>query len=511
MIARTRIGLSILGLALFAGACQDLDVTNPNNPDRERALDNPEDVESLIASSWRPYWRRTQAQGWPYHAMNSISGVMVTSVANNCAMSLSDIPRSMYNNTPASECAGLARFPWYDVYSGLDSSNEGLRALNDGMQFGVDGADNERARAWAKFSQGLLLGYLGLMYDQAIVAKEDADFEDPSSIEFRPYPEVIAAAVESLEEAASIARANSFDIPGEWMRLVGGLSSDRLARIAHSFAARFLVLTARTPQERAELNWNEVLRHLDQGIAGDLVIDHNRDELESSNYKRRIQANFFNGFFMANRFIGKADVSGNYQAWLATPLHERQRFHITTPDRRITGETPTSNGKYMIYRARNSFRDERGTWRQSYYQLRRWDGEWRDAPLLIMSTDEMELYRAEAFYHQGDRAGAAEIINRTRVANGELPPVTAAGVEEAEDCVPRTDQGACEDLLGALMYERILETTGFESTRDWMEARGFGHLLSGTFLHLPVPGRELETLNLPIYTFGGEGGTGAAP
>ena len=36
-------------------------------------------------------------------------------------------------------------------------------------------------------------------------------------------------------------------------------------------------------------------------------------------------------------------------------------------------------------------------------------------------------------------------------------------------------------------------------------------LQKGTILQLPIPAKELETLALPIYTFGGVGGTSAAP
>jgi hypothetical protein len=54
-----------------------------------------------------------------------------------------------------------------------------------------------------------------------------------------------------------------------------------------------------------------------------------------------------------------------------------------------------------------------------------------------------------------------------------------------------------------------VEGTGLEATRDWLDNRGWGTLITGTIVHLPVPGRELEVLNLPIYTFGG-GGEGSA-
>ncbi|HSH44878.1 MAG TPA: hypothetical protein VK966_03425, partial [Longimicrobiales bacterium] len=220
----TRLFLVGLVVAVSAVACQDLDVTNPNNPDRGRALAISGDVETLISSAWYPYWNRTQVNGTVYHPLNAISGIQSTSVANNSGLELSEIPRPTYDNNPASGPSSLARFPWYDFYTGLDSSNEGLRAINSGIEIGEGGEDTERARAWAKFGQGLNLSMLALFYDQAIVALEDADLEDAEQLEFRPYPEVVDAAVGALVAAADIARANSFEIPGEWFRLEGGLS-----------------------------------------------------------------------------------------------------------------------------------------------------------------------------------------------------------------------------------------------------------------------------------------------
>ncbi len=50
----TALGAAAVG-ALLAG-CQDLDVVNPNNPDRGRAIRNPQAVESFISSSFPVWW-----------------------------------------------------------------------------------------------------------------------------------------------------------------------------------------------------------------------------------------------------------------------------------------------------------------------------------------------------------------------------------------------------------------------------------------------------------------------
>ena len=57
----------------------------------------------------------------------------------------------------------------------------------------------------------------------------------------------------------------------------------------------------------------------------------------------------------------------------------------------------------------------------------------------------------------------------------------------------------------------FIENFGIEATIAWANARGWGKMLPGTMIHLPIPGRELQTLELPYYTFGGLGKPGTAP
>jgi hypothetical protein len=52
---------------------------------------------------------------------------------------------------------------------------------------------------------------------------------------------------------------------------------------------------------------------------------------------------------------------------------------------------------------------------------------------------------------------------------------------------------------------------GVAAGTAFFDARGWGTLVEGTPIHFPIPARELETLNLPAYTFGGIGGPDAAP
>ncbi|MFW5947704.1 MAG: hypothetical protein ACOCUW_04360, partial [Gemmatimonadota bacterium] len=111
-------------------------------------------------------------------------------------------------------------------------------------------------------------------------------------------------------------------------------------------------------------------------------------------------------------------------------------------------------------------------------------------------------------------------INVTRTENGGLPPVTADGVPESAECVPQevdldelegVTDAPCGDLWDALSYEKGIEVWRVSAGLAYFDDRRWGLLAPGTAIHLPVPGQELENLQMETYTFGGVGGDGAAP
>jgi hypothetical protein len=506
--------LGVLTLAALAG-CQDLDVVNTNQPDASRALANPSDVEALVVSAWNPYWSRTHTSSSSTNSMPVIADEMTATYANNSTLELSSEPRVQLNNNPTATASGIPRFQWDDWYLALSNANDGLVAINDGLIITDDTGDDRThaTKVWAKHMQGIALGYIGLIFDQGYIVKEDSDL---GALELRPYTEIMDAAIASLEEAIQLAESGvDFTLGGDVLNGVP-VTRDHVVRLSNAYIARFLVLVARTPEERDMVDWNKVMQAAANGIVEDHVTLQEDGVRESRLYFRAAN----DGSFQQRadyKHIGWADVSGNFQTWLNTPLASRTKFLITTPDRRITGETPESDGKYFEYLETERFRPERGTYHFSWYQ---WDigqtpdfGDryWENGPAVLYHIEEQRLYQAEAMLRTGNASGAAAIINETRVANGELPPVTAAGVGQADDCVPQTADGSCGDLEWALYYERMIELTGTDALRAWMDKRGFGQLTAGTFVHMPIPGRELANTNLAIYTFGGVDGEGRAP
>jgi hypothetical protein len=509
----------ICALTLALAACQDLNVPNLNAPDRERALAQAADLEALIAGTWRTLWGRLHVGSSTYNPMPLVGDEMTATFANDGALELSSEPRPVYNNNSTSSVAGAARFPWEDFNEILSSASEALAALDRGVVLDSSGVDHTaRGRAFAKFMQGVGLGYLGMMFDRAYIIDETTDIEGlvDQLPEASPYTAVRDEAISRLEQAIAYMEdpaTPDFRLPTTWIEGLALTKAD-LIRLAHSYIARLLVYTCRCPGEREAVDWNRVLYHVDPTRS--ISADHApilASGVLTSNYWFRVQNS---GSFQSKadyKLIGPSDNSGNYQTWLNTSVPQRTKFLITTPDRRITGATPTSSGTYFRYISGETFRVDRGTYHFTFYQWYRRGGNSTTGPGVIMSKAEMDLLRAEALYRLGRLDEAAAEISKTRVANGQLPAVTAAGVPQDTlgYCVPRKNDGTCGDLFDALMYERMIELAGFDAIRTYLDRRGFGTLVEGTFLHFPIPGRELETLGQPLYTFGGVGGQWAAP
>lgn len=511
--------VTLVACGIVATGCQDLTVPNLNNPERDRVLQNAEDVEALLSGTWLTVWNVWQGATYPSLALSVVADEFTTTADQYGAWALSSKPRRVFDNTPEYTYSAVAENPYSSMYDALANVHDGLEAIleRDLRIVDASGTDQSpRAIAFAKFTQGALLGYLGLLYDQAFIVTEETPIADGDAVramEPAPYDVVLDSAIASLEAAIEIATEHDVTIPGGWIKS-DALAADDFVRLVNAYIARYLVYGARTPAERAEVDWGRVLATIDAAIEEDVTITGGQGV--ASSYKQHSQANNCATcvtFYANYRLIGPADVSGNYQDWLAKPLSERDRFDITTPDRRITGEGgPTEDGAYFRYLPSTNLRSDRGLHHFSNYQLFRFEGEHGrtdGTELPMITTAEMQLLQAEALYRMGRFEDAAELVNRTRVANGELTPVEADGVPAGESCVPRTDDGSCGDLWDALVYEKRIETAGTDQLA-FFDARGFGLLEEGTFLHLPIPGGQLTLYGIPYYTFGG-GGEGSAP
>ena len=510
--------LALTGILAVAGtACADLDVTNLNDPDRERAISTPGDVEALISGAFQTWWGPTH-YSFPGPALSTAADSHSSSWGNWGMRDSGNEPRNPYNNEPSYSNNNMAETPWGEYYAALAAVRDGLLAIEGGLQITSGGTnDTPRAVAFGKMMQGLSHGYLALLFDKGFVVDETSDLE---SLTFVPYTELMTAALGYLAEAEQMAGANSFTIPSNWVGDGQEWSSAYMQRFIRSYRARFLSQLGRTPAERDAAPWAQILADAQNGIqAGeDFGGQYNGDNW--SWHRSKLHAAGISGWARIDyRTVGPADVSGSYAAWLAASPDGKSPFNIETTDTRITGGTAISDGSYIAYLGGSPFPASRGIYHYSNYIDSRWQvlsdaasyaGFYPD-----MTFKEGEFLIAEAKFRTGDFAGAAAIVNKYR-ANGGLPALTGAGANMvapggAASCVPRNDGSTCANLWEALKYEKRIELFHYGLGTEFFDDRGWGDLVSGTWTQLPIPGSELMLLLEDIYTFGGAGGTSSAP
>jgi hypothetical protein len=453
--------------------------------------------------------------------------------ANFGQLQYGNLPRVPLQNDPVDPDFVHISGPWYLNYRGLSAIAEGLRALERPDFRDELGPDRvARARAFARFVQGLSHASIAVLYDRGFILDETVQILDEQG-ELRPmgdpigYNEMMAAALRYLDEAAILAAQHTFTIPAEWT--TQAMTSAEMVRIAHSLKARYRAAVARTPEERAAVNWTEVLHDIDRGLRYEADETWTYDvlfALENWDELANIVYGAFGGWWQQANYmiLGMADQSGRYQRWLQQPVAQRrpmlpgdEAFLIITPDRRLPQGTTEAQqratpGRYWAIGNTSGQwgRPDRGTWRWSWYWNRRWQAWWNPVPEILPS--EMRLLAAEAHYRQNNRARAAELINVSRTANG-LNATNAGGANDS--CVPKLPSGECGDLFEMLKWEKRLKVylVGLMNAPWYFDSRGWGDLYRGTPLQFPVPFNDIVVLGIDggtPYTFGGVGGRSAS-
>lgn len=493
MIA-TRKAYRIIAAVLIVGTgCGDLAITNPNNPDIGRVLGSAEDVKSLAISTLNS-WYLTSTYNQPYRAASVTADVYTT---NFCCGRFQNLePRIPYENHSAGGDREVAQDPWNFNYSTLGAANDVLRAFGSGVALST-AAETAKYKHIAMFSQAASLMNLALWFDKAFIVDETLDLAGPGA-ELQSYTAVSAAAVAKWEALIASSAGNTATYAQAELPMVGNLTGARLNKLANTFAAMTLAYTPRNATENAAVNWGKVASLAANGIDFDMLVTGD-----------------FNNWYSYINFWG------NEHSWMRIDHRLINLMDGTTPPKfngTIVGRQTSPDTRYTTdfefcspSNPPPSFGDAscqasvigdpgRGIYMQSNWYHSRYDHHARTTPGTAARTAvpyvlkaENYLLRAEALIRSGgSKATAATLINNSRVTRGNLPPLTGAEANAT--------------LLAAIDYERQVElvnTNGLDlpRARQGLTAR----LQTGTFRHLPIPAKELETLGLPIYTFGGAG------
>ena len=495
---------------LVLNGCADLDVGNTNAPDQSRALAKPEDVESLIKSTFLSFWQGIHVTGGSFNP-----GVMAdanTSSWGNYGMrELSSEPRAAANNSPAWNYAYALEQPWYYWYGAISAAKDGLASLKAGQEGGktflADANADKRAEIFAKFIMAASNAMVAVYYDKGFYIDETTDFSTQPPLS--TYDAQMASAITALKSVASDAEANaSIAVPEDWMQ-IAGLTMGDLAKITHGLIARWTAGVARTAQERGAVDWAAVKSHASKGIPMSPVGD-GEYWWSRTQYYCGVSPSWGRADY---KLIGPADKSGGYTSWLGTAVADRKAFTMTTDDKRLTGALGADGKQTQGLYAKNEYRTRliasRGTYHQTFYVYNRNRDYAVDAglqgPMHDLTQSELDLLIAEAELRVGTAAAAVTLINKTRVGNGGLTAATDAKVGASTD-QPNALDGS--SLWSMLKYEAMLENTLIHPFTGYMNRRGWGDLTKGTPTHLAIPGKELEILLMENYTFGGQANAG---
>ncbi|UCD24474.1 MAG: hypothetical protein JSW51_00715 [Gemmatimonadota bacterium] len=516
----TGVGVPLCLILSFSGCSvlddlTELEVINQNNPDMVRVWDTAADAEALISSGFYVWHVGVYGSS---NSVNTLSNAGEEGSVAWCGGSWAGYePRSAWPNGASWRYASVNRNPWYRNYEALSSVYDGLAIIEAKPEYCAD-IDCDRAHAFAKFIQGLAHGFLGLMYDSAFVFDETVDL-DGGHLKLKPYPNVIAAAEGYFEAAIDESAGASWTLPAGWIR-GNPFSAEQLAKFAHSHTARMLYSTAREPREHAAADWQKIVDHVDAGI--DLTMtrdggygregiyldgDPQQNWWQSLNYYGN--ATTASSWHRADyKSIGFYETDGGYTAWLNAPLNDRDDFCLATADERIVFPGQCDQGGLdFVFKGPSPFPSARGTYFHSMYMNGNYaeyaNGD-QSAPMPQMLYVTQQLIKAEGLARLGNLAAAAGIVDRTRVGRGNLPPASTTDLNT---------------LLPQIWYEYLIENyyvcTGcaYFPRRGWqaLSPTGPAHhwgLVEGTPLHFPPPGKELEILGLPNWTYGGVGNEG---
>jgi hypothetical protein len=479
----------ILALGFITFGCADLDVENLNEPDAAKALANPEDLASLAGGAFRTLHVAMQEYDGPALAMSNLADAGTCSWGNAAMRDMGNEPRLGWINSLTYAYFPVIRVFWEDSYASISAVNDVLRAIEEkGIEMGEDGSETEMVRAWSYFVSGVAHGYLGLTYDQSNVIKWDTDLE---TLELTPWSNAIDAALELLDQAISIANANSFVLPARWL---GGeaYTNTELAALANSYAARILAYSSRNKAHNEGIDWNKVLSYANNGVTKPL-----QPEL-GDNY------DFYDMYLVYQRYPGWGRVDHRIINLMDADYPSRwpmDGVSWSTPDGQDPGPAESADARLESdfgYLPDNAFPPDRGYYHFSHYRHKRYDYAFTQVwygsdvkPSLL--PWENEMLKAEALVRTGNVPGAISILNApngARKMRGQLPDV-AEGTSAA-------------DVLWTIFYEKDVELFNSGMGIAYFDMRRRDMLQRGSILHFPVPATELEAVNVPVYTIGGD-------
>jgi hypothetical protein len=387
---------SLLVLAACANK-EMLNVPNLNNPDVARTYSTPAGVESVISSTFRQLWGamvmctgciQTQAHNF---ALENYSEL------NNFSMNIrSIVPRGPLGNERNGAGTGDNYVAFRDLSKASRSAANGIQAVDRLVAASTSvpknglgsPAQDARAYAFGYMSLGWALGGLAMAYDSAAIVTPATKSDEVPALS--GYKDVAAMALKMLDSAIFWATSpnvangsNGFPLPSTWIN-GNPLSAPQFVALARSQKARIRAGVARTPADRAAVDWNSVIADAQAGITSDFIITMSVSAGWSGSTPYDLGQMYAQGWHgLPALMVGMADTSGAYAQFIATPFATRDgNFLIRTPDTRFPqgatraaqqADTPTPLPAPRYIKNRPSGDDvPQAGYGSSNYDYRRW-------------------------------------------------------------------------------------------------------------------------------------------
>ena len=480
--------LLVTVIVTFTIGCKKLEVDNLNNPDRDKALAKPADVRSIAGGALRAWFVGTRGdESSLQYALEVTADQHTCSWGNFAMQDMSWEPRKAWTNTISYIDAPCTDGIWSNMYSANSQVNDVLIKLEEGMDIGEGGADNDMIKAICYFVQGVAHGTIGAIFDQGGIVDETTDLEN---VELVPYTDVIDAALGYLDKAIEVLENLDapFTLDANWINGYAAFTDADLLELCNSYAARIMVMGSRTKAQNEALDWTKVLSYAEDGLSFDFAPVGDALPYDGGVWYDLPK------YYLNNTGWGRIDcrilnlMDPDYPPFyaasgLATDMPNDGA--VTSADARLASDfefLPSCN-----------FRPERGYWHFSHYRYARFDDEGLLAgtnPLYDFRKADNDMLIAEAMARTSNLTGAIDIINAgTRVTRGMLPPVDAGAT--------------LDEVLDAIFYERDIELIDAGFAIAYTDMRRRDMLQNGTPLHFPLPAGEIAVLLLDDYTFGG--------
>jgi len=538
--------LVVAAAAIVTVSC-DLNISNPNDPDKIRSLGQPSGLQQLLGGAVRT-WVETREN---YYVMPlNAQADNYTASWNNAAMRFyssvgSDCPIrcGWTNSSTAPEAAGgpTVEVLWYGYYNVLTTANAVLNGIETlhvcfDDDCSVDSTLTQRNKAVARMLQGMSLAGIAMIYDQGFVVDETTDLSAPKNLPFSTRQEVRDAALAKLNQAYTEAGVAVWNTDPTWSGIGSGTAytNVQIQKLIRTMQAELIAMFPRNSAENTAADWAAVTNYASQGISSgtpftyQYYIDQTTRECGVACIKT--WGNSVSTERVDTRVA--AILTTNHQdPW---PAPNGNPCPTVSADKRVGDGTygPASNDNYNQVGITNPatanagtdyacagvaiFPPARGSYHQSNLSHVRYhwlayrgedlpadDGTGQDP---LYTTQMNDLLWAEGLIRSGGNpVTAANLINNSRVTRGGLAALTGAEGTPA--------------LIAALQYEQEIEFMGqgvdpfFNRRRSGYNAPAGGGrpayvdgLITGTPRHMPVPAKELDILTRAVYTFGGPSG-----